>query len=550
MPLTQSNIRQCVGKAGIELMRVLASQARRKFFFNALSRILHQYFHFDRLCINLYDQQGEILTYFTAAEGTVISTLSPVRPAEASTTVAGHVIATRRPVIITDFAQYFSTSTIHPIAEAGLTATMAFPLVLDNEIIATLHCSFAQKPEAIYEISSFLVELSPFVATCLGAILSLEQTTYNRLHVQDQPYCLPLTERQLICHSKAMREVMRKADAAARLNIPILLLGETGTGKTVLSQEIHQRSARKSGRFVRVNCPALAQSLFESEIFGHAKGAFTGAANKRVGRFELAHGGSLFLDEIAELAPEMQSKLLQVLEESSFERVGESVPLSVDVRVIAATNAHIGNALANGKLRPDFFYRLSPCTIELPPLRERLEDIPLLVTALSARVAANYGMSQLKFDAPLLKPLFRYDWPGNVRELRNIVGKLAIMHSIAKQITPADVEKMLEENRALVSEPQENDKSAPTAPDRHSGTCRKQAGVDFGHTAAAPACKPEQRGKRPAALAEVERRHIQEVLAHTGGVISGPSGAAALLGLPRSTLQHRIKKLGISPALP
>lgn len=547
MTLHAKDIHKSVNELGKKLMNVLTSRAKRKLFFSTLSRLLHEHFHFDRLCINLYDQQGEMLTYFTAAEGTIVSTLSPVRPAEVATTVAGHVIATRKPVIITDFAQYFSESSVHPIAEAGLTATMAFPLVLNDEIIAT-HCSFAEKPDAIYEITSFLVELSPVVATCLGAILSLEQVAYNRLHMIEQPFFALPSEERVICHSEAMREVMRRVEAVARLNIPILLLGETGTGKTLLAQDIHLRSKRKAGHFVRVNCPALSQTLFESELFGHAKGAFTGAANKRVGRFELAHEGTLFLDEIAELAPEMQSKLLQVLEESSFERVGESIPLSVDVRIIAATNAHIGTTLANGRLRPDLFYRLSPCTIRLPSLRERIEDLPPLAMALSNQAAVNHGLTPVKFTPALMKPLLRHDWPGNVRELRNVISRLVINHSIHREVTAADVEGMLEESRSLLHRPPEAPlpgmRATPTGisanrpfvsarPDSLAGGANG-AGFDSGKDT-------------PDTLAEVERRHIRDVLNRCGGTLSGPSGAAALLGIPRSTLQHRMQKLGIQP---
>ncbi len=519
---------ECTGgnaaEAGRKLMSVLTAKADRKRFFSTLSGLLQEHFHFDRLCVNLYDQQGEMLTYFTAAEGTIISTLSPVRPAETSSTVAGHVISTRRPVIITDFAQYFSESSVHPIAEAGLTATMAFPLMLDDEIIATLHCSFAEKPENIYEIASFLSELAPAVAICLGAILSIEHVAYNQTHLQAQPLFAPTSEERVICHSRRMREVIRRVDAMARLNIPILLLGETGTGKSLLAQDIHRRSPRKDAHFVRVNCPSLAQTLFESELFGHVKGAFTGAAGKRVGRFELANGGTLFLDEIAELSPEMQSKLLQVLEDSSFERVGESVPLAVDVRIIAATNVHVGDNLASGKLRSDLFYRLSPCTIEIPTLRERSEDIPPLVSVLSAQASASLGLPPVRFTPSLLRHLLDYEWPGNVRELRNIVGRLVVHHGIHKELTAENVAGAIEESRALL--------------------CRAAGGV----VAPAGGDRWARRGGavKPDSLEDVERRHIQDVLAFTGGTIAGPSGAAAVLGLPRSTLQHRMKKLGIA----
>ncbi|MDR2745620.1 MAG: sigma 54-interacting transcriptional regulator, partial [Desulfovibrio sp.] len=337
-PLRMDIVSRCADEVGKKLMRKLVARAGRKAFFSALSGLIQEYFTFDRLCINLYDQHSEMLTYFTAAEGTVVSTLSPVRPADPSGTVAGHVIATCKPVIITDFARYFSESSVHPIAEAGLTVTMAFPLILDNEIIATLHCSFAKKPQNIYEITAFFLEIAPTVAICLGAVLSLEQTETAASRIQPRPGLEAAEGEKIVCYSKAMRKVMRRLDAVAELDVPLLLLGETGTGKSLFAQEIHRRSPRKERPFVRVNCPGLVPTLLESELFGHARGAFTGALAKRTGRFELADGGSLFLDEIAELAPEMQSKLLQVLEDGRFERVGESVSLRADTRVIAATN--------------------------------------------------------------------------------------------------------------------------------------------------------------------------------------------------------------------
>lgn len=504
-----------------KLMEGLTQSTRRKQFFTALSEMLHAHIPFDRLCINLYDQEGGMLIYFTAVEGTIASTLSPVRPAEASTTVAGHVIATRKPVIITDFAQYFTENTAHPIAEAGLTATMAFPLILDNEIIATLHCSFAREPEHIYEITSLLLALSPVVATCLGAILSLEQVR-QRSVLQWQPLAPSSLEDDVICHSPPMREVMRKLDVVSKLNIPVLLLGETGTGKSLIAQVIHRRSQRRDAHFVKVNCPSLPETLFESELFGHAKGSFTGAVSKRVGRFELAHKGTLFLDEIGELSLEMQSKLLQVLEDSSFERVGESVSLAVDVRIIAATNVCMGDALSRGQLRADLLYRLSPCTIELPPLRQRKEDIPPLVAALTAQLATSLDLPSITLRGVHLRPLQEYQWPGNVRELRNVLSKLLVLHSMGRPLTTTTVEKVLLENTNMLLP-------------RETKTLDARAATHEPEVAPAPV----------GTLAEREREHIMDALQRTGGTLSGPGGAAALLGLPRSTLQHRMRKLGI-----
>ena len=503
---------------GKALMRELTLRASRKSLINTLSRLLKEHFSFDRLCINLYDRQCEMRTYFAAAEGTVVHTLSPVRPADLSSTVAGRVIAERRPVIITDFTRYFPESDMHPIAEAGLTATMAFPLMLGNEIIATLHCSFAKTPENLYEITNVILDLCPAVAVCVGAVFSLEQLSRRDTPLRVQP---EVSDETVICHSKAMREVMRKADAAAKLNVPVLLLGETGTGKSLLAQDIHRRSSRKSARFVKVNCPALPPTLFESELFGHVRGAFTGAAQKRAGRFELAHRGTLFLDEIGELAPEMQCKLLQAIEDAGFERVGESMPLAVDVRIIAATNINVGKALASGKLREDLFHRLALCVIKLPPLRERRDDIAPLVAALAAQIGQKTGLPSVKFTPALIAPLRGHAWPGNVRELRNIVTRVLMHAVLEKQVNVALIERVLEENGETTRE--------------------EEAGIPPGRVA--PSDPLVLRGLP--ALVEMERAHILRALEHSGGVIAGPNGAAVLLGIPRSTLQHRMRKLGI-----
>jgi transcriptional regulator with GAF, ATPase, and Fis domain len=519
---------RCADEIGKKLMRQLVSRAGRKAFFSTLSQLIQEYFTFDRLCINLYDQHSEMLTYFTAAEGTVVSTLSPVRPADPSGTVAGHVIATRKPVIITDFARYFSESSVHPIAEAGLTVTMAFPLLLGNKVIATLHCSFAKKPQKLYEIIAFFLELTPAVAICLGAMLSLEQADEAATHARPRLSLEAAVDEKIICYSEAMRKVMRHLDVAARLDAPLLLLGETGTGKSLFAQEIHRRSPRKKRAFVRVNCPGLASTLFESELFGHARGAYTGALTKRMGRFELADGGTLFLDEIAELPPEMQSKLLQVLEDGSFERVGESVSLKVDTRIVAATNVNVNTALAEHRLRADLFFRLACFTVTLPPLRERKEDIAPLIALISEQASANFGLPRTVFSAATLRPLQHHNWPGNVRELRNTINHLVIRQSVYGRLTVADVEAVLRENRLYAAASSDVPPTEEKRPQPHSPP-RRRPGL----------------AEKEESLADMERRHILEALSRSGGVVSGPTGAATRLGLPRSTLQHRMRKLGI-----
>jgi transcriptional regulator with GAF, ATPase, and Fis domain len=283
----------------------------------------------------------------------------------------------------------------------------------------------------------------------------------------------------------------------------VLIQGETGTGKELVARYLHQQSRRAQGAFITLNCAALQPNLVESELFGHEAGAFTGATQKRRGRFELADGGTLFLDEVSEIPLELQAKLLRVLQEGQFERVGGARTLSCDVRVIAATNRRLRDALQSGQFRPDLYYRLNVYPIRVPPLRQRREDIPLLVEDFLPRIAQRIGKAIATVPPATMAALQEYDWPGNVRELKNIIERAVI--------TSPGPDLQLPE--ALV----------PHA--RHGGD--GEAAAEF------------------VSLAAVERRYITRVLEAAGWRISGPAGAAAVLDLNPSTLRYRIKKLGI-----
>lgn len=511
------------GIGDLRLFNLLAGKVTRKEFLEELSAVLRQYFAFDRLCINLYDNQEELLSYFTTAQGTVIKSLAPVRPANPATTVAGFVIVNRRPIVITDFSQYFPKEKKHPIEEAGLKATIAIPLLLGDEILGTFHCSFAKAPKNIDVIATFLTKLSKILAPCLGAILSMELKSSLPFFDIGSPNA---EAASILYKSEAMQDVMHNIKAIAKYNYPVLLLGETGTGKSLLAREIHLHSSRASAHFVKVNCPALSSSLFESELFGHIKGAFTGALNKRIGRFELAHQGTLFLDEIGDLSMEMQSKLLQVLEESRFERVGESTSLSVDMRLISATNVRVEEAIANQSMRADLYHRLSAYVIEVPPLRERKKDIPLLIKAFASEVDKKKRVAPQKLEKWIIEALMSHDWPGNVRELKNIVGRIMIMKKIKKNITPDMVDAILRRPLAL-----SNSLLYP-----HAMIRRRTPPSRTEPTVA--------EGKMPT-LECYEKRHIIEALELCNWVVSGDKGAAKYLGIPRSTLWTKIKKFGI-----
>jgi formate hydrogenlyase transcriptional activator len=301
--------------------------------------------------------------------------------------------------------------------------------------------------------------------------------------------------------SKVMRNVMEQVRMVARTDTPVLLLGETGTGKELLARAIHEYSDRSAAILVKVNCAALPAELIESELFGHEKGAFTGAIQQRKGRFELADGGTLFLDELGELSLSAQAKLLRVLQEQEFERVGGSETIRVDVRVIAATHRNLPEEIASGRFRSDLYYRLNVFPIEVPALRQRGADIPLLARFFLTKYAKKFGKHFDDIDPAGLDHLRHYSWPGNVRELQNVIERAVILSQ-----------------GALLEIP-------PLQPSRVN-------------IAAAPASLQT--------LEKVEREHILRTLEETAWVISGPKGAAAILGMNPNTLRSRMLKLGIS----
>ncbi len=528
MPNTQKNIRSSsVFKVAKGLVSQVVTPTTRSEFFATLTALLEEQFHFDRLCINLYNQETGRLTLFADAEGTVVSSLSSVRVA-GENTVAGKVIASRGPLVITNLARYFSESEIHPLTEAGLSTTMAFPLVVNEQLLGTLHCSFQNEPDYLYAYTEFLLELCPFIASSLALILALEHTDivlqpHDNIEFNDKD--------RFIVGTGIMNDLLQQVQIIAKLDIPVLILGETGTGKTLLAQHIHRLSNRKFKNFVKVNCPALVPSLFESELFGHAKGAFTGAATKRIGRFEHAHNGTLFLDEIAELSPEMQSKLLHALEEKTFERVGESSTLSVDTRLITATNVNISEALSKGSLRSDFYYRLACYTITLPPLRERQGDIIPLFTYLGEQAAKSLGLARLRPSEKVKEILKNYTWKGNVRELKNIIQQLLIQQAVHKKIRVQDVEALLDKSSQLYAIPTKND--APLSKNKEESISDTQVHSSYSENIS------------ELSLRDNEKRMILQALKECHGRISGPHGAAKKLGIPRSTLQYRMKKLNI-----
>jgi transcriptional regulator with GAF, ATPase, and Fis domain len=310
----------------------------------------------------------------------------------------------------------------------------------------------------------------------------------------------------IVGESAALQKVIGQIETVARTEATVLILGETGTGKELVAGAIHERSQRRQAPFVALNCAAIAPGLLESELFGHEKGAFTGAHARRVGRFEHANQGTIFLDEIGEMALEVQPRLLRLLQEREFERLGSNRTVHVDARVIAATNRSLLQMCVERKFREDLYYRLNVFPIALPSLRERREDIPLLVAHFVERFCLRMKKSLPRISRQTMALLEMYDWPGNVRELQNVL-----------------------ERAVILSDDGELHISLPRA------------------CAPRPTLEASQRTLGPAAqtLAEVDREHILSVMRSVNGVVAGPHGAAVRLGLKRSTLIFRLKKLGI-----
>jgi formate hydrogenlyase transcriptional activator len=331
-----------------------------------------------------------------------------------------------------------------------------------------------------------------------------EERTRNENIALREEFDQSLMFEEIVGSSQSLRKVLKAVDKVASTDSTVLILGETGTGKELIARAIHKRSPRSSRAFIRVNCAAMPSELVASELFGHEKGAFTGAVERRIGRFEAADGGTLFLDEIADLPPETQITLLRVLQEREFERIGSTKPVQVDVRVLAATNRDLAADVEDGDFRQDLYYRLNVFPVKVPPLRERIEDIPLLAEYLLERYAKKAGKKITAIDRSTLEMLQNYDWPGNVRELQNVIERAVILCE-----TPV--------------------LSVDESWFRREPTSRTDPPISFN-----------------AAVSTNERELIERALAECAGRVGGSKGAAVKLGLPRQTLESKIKLLGIN----
>jgi formate hydrogenlyase transcriptional activator len=354
----------------------------------------------------------------------------------------------------------------------------------------------------------FLTQVANQVAVAVENALAFDEIEALKDQLQKEKVYLEEEIRtehsfhETVGESAILRRVLREVETVAPTDTTVLIRGETGTGKELIARAVHQLSPRKKRTFVKINCASIPSGLLESEMFGHEKGAFTGAITQKIGRFELAHEGTLFLDEVGDIPPELQPKLLRVLQEHEFERLGSTRTIQVNVRLVAATNRDLSRMVADGKFRDDLYYRLNVFPVNLPPLRERRDDIPHLVRHFVQRFARRMHKLIEAIPTETMAALVRYSWPGNIRELENLIERAVILSpGSTLRISHTD----LEPAASLIESP--------------SGDA--------------------------ATLADAERKHILSALSETNWVVAGPGGAATRLGLKRSNLQWKMKKLGI-----
>jgi formate hydrogenlyase transcriptional activator len=418
----------------------------------------------------------------------------------------GKAFQTGQPVRYSFNPSYLNSAAAELNAREGFQSGCFIPVVRDGESLGVIHLH-DRRPKKFEndEDVTFLVQVANQVAIALDNALKYHEVSESRDHLADQTNYLSSeikTEQnfdEILGQSAALHNVLQQVRTVAPTDSLVLIQGETGTGKELIARAIHNASKRRDQIFVKLNCAAIPLGLLESELFGHEKGAFTGAIAQKKGRFEIADRGTLFLDEIGDIPLELQPKLLRILQEQEFERLGGTRSIRVDVRLVTATNRDLARMVEEGKFRADLYYRLNVFPLYLPPLRERRSDIPDLVRHFADKFGKRVGKPVKDIPDRVLNALAEYDWPGNIRELQNVVERAVILSN--------------------------------------DGVLRVEIG---GKTPSRQQVTPISR-----TLKDAEREHIFKALRESSWVLSGPQGAAVKLGIPRTTLIYKMRRLNI-----
>ncbi len=497
-------------RALLAVSEAIASSRDLPKLFHALAGRLGAVVRFDALSLVLHEPATDTMHL------QVLETWEPVSPRVVTDLrpeddPAGLVWQTQQPLITSNVAELRRwPRLLKQVQQHDVKSFCWLPLTTARRRLGAL--VFTSKQPAVYDSSDvpFLRLVANQVAVAVENALAFQEIEALKDKLAKEKAYLEeevRTDHQfgdIVGENAALRAVLKQVETVAPTESTVLIRGETGTGKDLIARAVHDLSPRKARTLVKLNCAAIPTGLLESELFGHEKGAFTGAISQKIGRFEVAHQGTLFLDEVGDIPLVLQPKLLRVLQEHEFERLGGTKTIRVNVRVVAATNRDLAEMMADGRFRSDLYYRLNVFPITLPPLRERPDDIPRLVRHFTQGFARRMGRRIEDIPSWVMDALVRYPWPGNVRELQNVIERAVILSKGTELEVPV-------------------------------------ADLQSARVPATPSTATES-----PTLADAERDHILRVLRETNWVLGGPGGAAARLGLKRSTLHWKMKKLGIS----
>jgi formate hydrogenlyase transcriptional activator len=502
----------------LEVNNAIVTCLNRDSLFAATAEALKRVMPYDRAALVLHDPVKGVFQVLGVAGPVPSPPIIPLGtewPRRGSR--SGWILDHRQPILTIDMRegpQFFEHAAL---IKEGILAAVSVPLTVKGKILGTLNIGSRDRGRYGEAETALLSAIAEQVALAMENLLAYEQIAALKARLEQENQYLQEEVRaeaafgDVVGKSAAILRVLERVRMVAETDSTVLVTGETGTGKELIVRGIHGLSRRKDKIMVKVNCAALPAGVIESELFGHEKGAFTGALTRKVGRFELANRGTLFLDEVGDLPLDLQAKLLRVLQEGEFERVGGTQTYKVDVRLVTATNHDLEKAVAEGRFRADLFYRLNVFPIVIPPLRQRLDDVPRLARHFAMFYSSKMGKPIGALGPEILKQLAAYPWPGNVRELQNVIERAVILSPRGR----------FELGDDLVA-------------------ARPGPGASAAATQAPASAKESSRS-----LEEVERAHIVAVLEQTGWRVSGDRGAARILGLKRTTLEARMKKLGI-----
>jgi formate hydrogenlyase transcriptional activator len=501
----------------LKVTNSLVSQLDLRGLLKAIASNLQELLHLDFAGLALYETEtGKYHAFALEGRPSDQDILAQGAVMPTDNTIGGLAIRTKKPVYLPkpDTVRFPNVLT-RRFFEKGFQSVCSVPLLAQGRAVGVLTMGSMRENALTEEDIELLTQIAQQIALATDNAMAYREIeklknklTEEKLYLEDEIRTDGNFE-EIIGESPALRQILAQIQRVAPTDSTILIRGETGTGKELIARAIHNLSSRRSRTMVKVNCAAIPMGLLESELFGHERGAFTGAISQRIGRFELANQGSLFLDEVGDIPLELQPKLLRVLQEQQFERLGSTRTQQVDVRLIAATNCDLEKMVGDRQYRSDLYYRLNVFPVTIPPLRDRPEDIPLLVRFFAQRFARRMKKPIESIPAKTSAALARYHWPGNVRELENVIERAIILSRGPELEVPLGELKVTPEPASL------------------------------------PLARP-QTVSGDSTLQSVERDHILQVLEETKWLVAGPAGAAAKLGMKRTTLQAKMRKLGIS----